>query len=134
MPKATAIPGDMQARMVKRLLGRLPRRLSNKREVEGQDISRRDLFTFLLWLLAGVALAWAFASSFGNKEDAAALLPVIFAIVLVMINQVAAWQRDMVHRKHEEQVVSLLTEIRDELRKQGKADLTAENKLSDELL
>ena len=96
--------------------------MSHKRRVREPsatktDFSRADVVTSLFWLLAAVAIAWALMDSFGKDEFANALFPIVFAIILLMINQIASWQADRERRKHEKKIESLLTDIRDELRK-----------------
>ena len=87
------------------------------RRAKQRDISGTDVMTWLLWVFAAAALAWGVESLFGEKESADALIAVMFAIVLVMINQVVSWQRARARRTHDEQIKGLLVEIRNELKK-----------------
>ena len=81
------------------------------------DFSRADVVASLFWLLGAAAIVWALLRSFGEDESADALLPVVFAVILLTISQVASWQADRDRRKHEKKIESLLTDIRDELKK-----------------
>ena len=93
------------------------KRLVREPSATKADFSRADVVTSLFWLLAAVALAWALMDLLGKDEFADVLLPIAFAVILLMISQIASWQADRERRKHEKKIESLLTDIRDELRK-----------------
>ena len=106
------IPG-----MIRRVLNVLLGKRRDERRAKRVDLPGKDVFMLLLWLLLGVVLTWSVYSFFGNENSADALLPVMFAILLVMIGQAVSWQRDGERRKHERHMEGLLVEIRNELKR-----------------
>ena len=100
-----------------RVPGRFRKRRVREPSAAKADFSRADVIASLFWLLAALAMAWVFMDALGRDEFANALFPVVFAVILLMINQVASWQADRERRKHEKKIESLLTDIRDELKK-----------------
>ena len=71
----------------------------------------------LFWILGAAAIVWALLRSFGKDESADTLLPVVFAVILLMISQVASLQADRDRKKHQDRIEGLLSEIRDALKK-----------------
>lgn len=104
-------------RVFTRVLGRYRKRRVREPSAAKADFSRADVIASLFWLLAAVAMAWVFMDALGKDEFANALFPVVFAVILLMINQVASWQADRERRKHEKRIEGLLTDIRDALKK-----------------
>ena len=103
--------------MIRRVLTRLRRRQRGGRDAKRVDLPGGEVIQLLVWLLVGVAFVWAVFSSLGKDGPADALLPVMFAVILVMINQVVSWQRDRERKRHEERMEEMVAEIRKELRK-----------------
>ena len=89
----------------------------NQRSAAKGDFSRADVIVLLPWILVAVALVWALMRMFGEHGSADALLPVIFAVLLLMISQIASSPSDRQRKEHENRVECLLAQIKCELKK-----------------